>query len=213
MINLKRKQKKRFVKDTKHLLPAVLLLWVTWGQSHHHAATVLFVSCSSCQCKDISFFNQQLQHQYPVSSAISLGTSRFYLKPVICRYIQLKKWQPSDSLGHPGIFLDYSTLTRERKEIFDSISQIFTLVLCNPTSVVYFFFSRHTCFLQSKQTLLLMALEISEAHVIWKHFLCSKGKNLSGLFTKKEQPEIKWTATLNGSSLLNTTCVLSLVRD
>lgn len=179
MINLKRKQNKRFGKDTKHLLPAVLLLWVTWGQSHHHAATVLFVSCSSCQCKDISFFNQQLQHQYSVSSAISPGTSRFYLKPVICRYIQLKKWQPSDSIGHPGIFLDYSTLTRERKEIFDSISQIFTLVLCNPTSVVYFFFSRHTCFfLQSKQTLLLMALEISEAHVI-ENISCAAREKIS----------------------------------
>lgn len=77
----------------------------------------------------------------------------------------------------------------------------------------FFFFLVRTCFfLQSKQTLLLMALEISEGHD-WKHFLCSKRNNHSGLFTKKEQPEIKWSGNLNGSCLLNTTCVLSLVRD
>lgn len=212
MINLKRKQNKRFGKDTKYLLPAVLLLWVTWGQSHHHAAAVLFVSCSSCQCTDINFFNQHLQHQCPVSSVISPETSRFYLKPVICRYIQLKKWQPSKSMEHPGIVLDYSTLTSERKEISDSISRIFTLVLSNPTSVVYFyFFSTYLFLLAVKTNIASDGTWDLRDSCDRKHFLCSKGSNRWGLFTKKEQPEIKWTGTLNGSSLLNTT--LSLVRD
>lgn len=174
---------------------------------------LFFVSCSSCQCKDTSFFNQQLQHQYPVSSVISPETCMFYLKPVICRYIQLKKWQPSESIGRPGIFLDYSTLTRERNEISDSISQIFTLVLSNPTSVVYFFFSTYLFLLAVKTNIASDGTWDLRGSCDWKHFLYSKGNNLSGLFTKEEQPEIKWTGTLNGSSLLNTTCVLSLVRD
>lgn len=77
-------------------------------------------------------------------------------------------------MGCFSIFLHCSIITRQVNEISGRIAQIITFVsLSSPTSIVYsvfclfFFFLVNTCFfLQLKQTLLLMVLEISEVHVI-----------------------------------------------
>lgn len=126
-----------------------------------------------------------------------------------------KKITAQYSMVHLSIFLDYSTITRQINEISDSISQVVTSVVpSNPTCIVYlafylFYFVSTCFFLQSKQTLLLMVLEISEVGEIesisceatetdtWGCLQRRHGQKLSGPGVVIEAVKYHWCAELS----------------
>lgn len=118
------------------------------------------------------------------------------------------------AIVHLSIFLGYSNITRQINEIPDSIFQVAAFVLSTSTCIVYiafylFYFVSTGFFLQSKQTLLLMVLEISEVGEIesiscvatetdtWGYLQRRHGQKLSGPGVVIEAVKYHWYAELS----------------